>query len=86
MITHHERVHQEVVVLERIESGRSVNAVLVGLAELEGRYDSSDTPEHHVVEQLHVVGEEMQSLSELLPSDSPLSPQHSEICPRGASR
>lgn len=50
---HHERVNEEVVVLEGIESGGRVDAILVVLAELEGRDDGAESPEHHVVEDLH---------------------------------
>lgn len=53
IFTHHERVNEEVVVLEGIESGGRVDAILVVLAELEGRDDGAESPEHHVVEDLH---------------------------------
>ena len=36
--THHERVNEKIIVLERIESRGGVDAILVGLAELQNNH------------------------------------------------
>ena len=51
--THHERVDDEVVVFEGIESRRSVDAIFVVLAEFEEGDDGGEAAEDEEVEDLH---------------------------------
>ena len=51
--THHERVHNEVVVLEGIESRRRVDPVLARLTKLQCDKDHDLQPEHDIVVRLH---------------------------------
>lgn len=51
--THHERVDEDVVVLERVEGRGGGDAVLAGLAELQPRHDGGEPAEDEVVEHLH---------------------------------
>ncbi len=52
-ITHHERIHDEVIVFEGIESRGRANAVLAWLAELQGRQYRHQHSKHKVVISLH---------------------------------
>lgn len=52
-LTHHERVHKQVIVLERIESWRRINPILVTFAQLQRRHHRGQPAEHHIVENLH---------------------------------
>lgn len=53
VLTHHERVDEEIVVLEGVEGGGGVNAVFVRFAQLQAGDDRSQPTEHHEVEDLH---------------------------------
>lgn len=52
-ITHHERVDDEVIVLEGIESRSGVDSVLVVLAQLHYRHHRPQSTENQVVKYLH---------------------------------
>ena len=52
-LTHHERVDEQVIVFERIESWRRINPILVTFAELQRRHHRGQAAEHHIVENLH---------------------------------
>jgi hypothetical protein len=51
--THHERVDEDVVVLEGVEGRGGGDAVLDGLAELQRRHDAGEGAEYEVVEDFH---------------------------------
>ena len=52
--THHERIDEEIIVLEGCESGGGDNAILVALAQLQSGHHSRESPEQEKVEQLHI--------------------------------
>lgn len=51
--THHERVDEEVIVLEGIESRGGSNAIFGPLAQLQSCHHRRESPEQKKVEQLH---------------------------------
>jgi len=52
-LTHHQRVHDQVVVLEGIEHRRRDNPILTRLPELQGHQDYHLDPKHGVEVKLH---------------------------------
>lgn len=53
MYTHHERVNDEVIVLEGIESRGGVNSIFVAFSELESCHHHCQPPKHQEVKHLH---------------------------------